>query len=154
MQYLIMKYLATAGVVVLVSELAKRSDRIGSLVAVLPLVTVLTLLWLYLEHQPVSKLSDHACYTFWYVIPALPIFLLFLWLIQKTGLWPSLGICVVFTTALFLNKRFHAYSGNRKSNLKAGYSICRKSLDRSLVRLDDRFRDCKSETSTIAGFLA
>jgi hypothetical protein len=101
MQYLILKYLATAGMVVLVSELAKRSDRIGGLVASLPLVTVLTLIWLYLEHQPVSKLSNHAYYTFWYVIPTLPMFLLFPWLIQKTGFWLSLAVCVVFTAALF-----------------------------------------------------
>lgn len=101
MQYLILKYLTTAGAVVLVSELAKRSDRIGGLIAALPLVTVLTLIWLYLEHQPVSKLSNHAYYTFWYVIPTLPMFLLFPWLIQRMGFWQSLGICVIFTVAFF-----------------------------------------------------
>ena len=41
MLYLIMKYLLTAGMVVLISELAKRSDRLGALVASLPLVTLL-----------------------------------------------------------------------------------------------------------------
>lgn len=44
MQYLIMKYLITAGVVVLVSEFAKRSDKLGGLIAALPMVTVLTLI--------------------------------------------------------------------------------------------------------------
>lgn len=55
MAWLITKYLTTALVVVLVSELAKRSDRIGSLVASLPLVTLVTLIWLYLEKQPASN---------------------------------------------------------------------------------------------------
>lgn len=77
MVWLITKYLTTAFVVVLISELAKRSDRIGSLVASLPLVTLLTLIWLYLEKQPIEKLSNHAYYTFWYVVPTLPMFLAF-----------------------------------------------------------------------------
>lgn len=102
MQYLIFKYLATAGIVVLVSELAKRSDRIGALVASLPLVTVLTLIWLYVEQQPGGKLSNHAYYTFWYVIPTLPMFLLFPYLLQRMHFWPSLLVCVVFTAVLFL----------------------------------------------------
>jgi uncharacterized membrane protein (GlpM family) len=101
MQYLIMKYLITAGVVVLVSEFAKRSDRLGGLIAALPLVTVLTLIWLYIEQQPTAKLSNHAYYTFWYVIPTLPMFLLFPWLLQRMSFWPSLSVCVVFTTVLF-----------------------------------------------------
>lgn len=73
MPYLIFKYLVTAGVVVLVSELAKRSDKLGGFIAALPMVTVLTLIWLYVEQQPASKISNHAYYTFWYVIPTLPM---------------------------------------------------------------------------------
>ena len=76
MQYIIFKYLITAGVVVMVSEFAKRSDKLGGLIAALPLVTVLTLIWLYVEHQPISKIANHAYYTFWYVLPTLPMFLL------------------------------------------------------------------------------
>ena len=45
MIWLIVKYLLTATVVVAVSEVAKRSDRLGGLLAALPLVTVLALIW-------------------------------------------------------------------------------------------------------------
>lgn len=101
MQYLVFKYLVTASVVVLVSELAKRSDRLGGFVAALPMVTVLTLIWLYVEQQPAEKISNHAWYTFWYVIPTLPMFLLFPYLLPKVGFWPTLVVCAVFTIALF-----------------------------------------------------
>ena len=101
MQYLIVKYLITAGVVVLVSELAKRSDKIGGLVAALPLVTVLTLIWLYVEQQPVSKIANHAWYTFWYVIPTLPMFLAFPVLLPRIGFWPTLLACIVITMVCF-----------------------------------------------------
>ena len=47
MSWIVIKYLVTAAVVVLVSEAAARSDRLGGLLASLPLVTVLTLIWLH-----------------------------------------------------------------------------------------------------------
>ncbi len=102
MQYLIVKYLITAGLVVLISEFAKRSDKLGGLVAALPLVTVLTLIWLYVEQQPASKIANHAYYTFWYVLPTLPMFLLFPYLLPKFGFVLTLLTCVLFTTLIFV----------------------------------------------------
>lgn len=60
MGWLISKYLITAALVVVVSEVAKRSDRFGGLIAALPLVTVLTLIWLYTEKQSPEKIANHA----------------------------------------------------------------------------------------------
>jgi F0F1-type ATP synthase assembly protein I len=100
-KFIIIKYIITAAVVVLVSEFAKTSDKLGGLVAALPLVTVLTLIWLFVENQPTSKIANHAYYTFWYVIPTLPMFLLFPYLLPKWGFWPTLVGCVAFTLAVF-----------------------------------------------------
>jgi F0F1-type ATP synthase assembly protein I len=99
--YLIIKYLITAGVVVAVSEFAKTSDKLGSLVAALPMVTVLTLIWLFVENQPSSKIANHAYYTFWYVIPTLPMFLLFPYLLPKFGFWLTLLSCIIVTLVIF-----------------------------------------------------
>ena len=101
MTYLIIKYFITAAVVVLVSEFAKSSDKLGGLVAALPLVTVLTLIWLFIEKQPTTKIANHAYYTFWYVIPTLPMFLLFPSLLPKFGFWPTLISCIVMTLVIF-----------------------------------------------------
>ena len=101
MAWLISKYLITAAVVVIVSEAAKRSDRLGGLIAALPLVTVLTLIWLYVERQPQSKIANHAWYTFWYVVPTLPMFLVFPLLLPRFGFWPTLAACVVITVVCF-----------------------------------------------------
>src|SRR5665811_1134176 len=97
MAWIITKYFLTAAVVVLVSELAKRSDRLGGFVAALPLVTVLTLIWLYVEQQPQAKIANHAWYTLWYVIPTLPMFLVFPWLLPRLGFWPTLLASVIIT---------------------------------------------------------
>lgn len=90
MMWIVSKYLITAALVVLVSELAKRSDKLGALVAALPVVTILTLIWLYLENLPDTRIANHAWLTFWYVIPTLPMFLVFPWLLSRIGFWPSL----------------------------------------------------------------
>lgn len=101
MTWLIIKYLLTSAIVVGVSELAKRSDRVGALIAALPLVTVLALIWLHVENQPQAKIANHAWYTFWYVVPTLPMFLAFPALLGRIGFWPTLIASVVLTIACF-----------------------------------------------------
>lgn len=101
MPWLITKYLVTAAVVVLVSEFAKRSDRLGGFVAALPMVTFLALIWLYIEHQPQEKIANHAWYTFWYVVPTLPMFLAFPALLPRLGFWPTLLASVLITVVCF-----------------------------------------------------
>lgn len=44
MLWIISKYALTAGMVLLISELAKRSDRLDGLLAALPVVTILVLI--------------------------------------------------------------------------------------------------------------
>ena len=101
MPWIITKYLITAAIVVAVSELAKRSDRLGALLASLPLVTLLALTWLHVEKQPASKITNHAWYTFWYVVPTLPMFLAFPSLYTRFGFWPALGLSALITIISF-----------------------------------------------------
>ena len=101
MAWIITKYLITAGMVVLISEVAKRSDRLGGFIAALPLMTLLTLVWLFVENQPEEKIANHAYYTFWYVIPTLPMFLLFPYLLPRIGFWFTMGASVAVTIVCF-----------------------------------------------------
>ena len=101
MHWIIFKYAITAGMVVLISEIAKRSDKLGGLIAALPLVTVLTLIWLFVENQSSEKIANHAWYTFWYVVPTLPMFLAFPWLLKRYSFWSTLGISIVITLVSF-----------------------------------------------------
>lgn len=101
MGWILTKYAVTAAIVVLVSEVAKRSDKLGALIASLPMVTILALTWLYFERQPEAKLANHAWYTFWYVIPTLPMFLAFPWLLGRLGFWWALAASALLTVACF-----------------------------------------------------
>ncbi len=101
MTWIITKYLLTAAMVVFISEVAKRSDKLGGFIAALPLMTLLTLTWLFIENQNEEKIANHAYYTFWYVIPTLPMFLLFPYLLPKFGFWLTIGACIVVTIICF-----------------------------------------------------
>ena len=102
MVWIIIKYLLTAAVVVIVSEVAKRSDRLGGLLAALPLVTFLALIWLHVEKQPQEKIANHAWYTFWYVVPTLPMFLAFPLLLPRLGFWFTMLACIGITLVCFV----------------------------------------------------
>ncbi|QIE99177.1 DUF3147 family protein [Pantoea stewartii] len=102
MLWLLSKYAITALMVVVISEAAKRSDRLGGLLAALPLVTILVLVWMKLEGQMQAKIAAHAWYTFWYVVPTLPMFILFPFLYQRTGFWLTLGLSCVLTLIVFV----------------------------------------------------
>lgn len=102
MAWIITKYLLSAGVIVLISEVAKRSDKLGAMIAALPIVTLLAMIWLYVENQPKEKITNYAWYTFWYVLPTLPMFLAFPFLHQRLGFWLSLASCAAISVVCFI----------------------------------------------------
>ena len=75
MWWLAIKALISGIIVAAVSEIAKRYPGFGGLVASLPLVSVLGMLWLWSEKPDASNMAAHAQATFWFVLPSLPMFL-------------------------------------------------------------------------------
>ena len=99
--FLAVKYLVTAAIIVGVSELVKVSGKLGALIASLPTVTILVLIWMHVEGLSHQRIANHAWYTLWYVIPTLPMFLAFPWLYNRMGFWPALGTSCVLTVICF-----------------------------------------------------
>ena len=103
MTFIISKYLITAFIIVFVSEIAKRSDKLGALISSLPLVTILVMIWLYIENQSIEKISSHAYYTFWYVIPTMPMFLVIPCLLSRGYSFTiALSISIIITFFCFI----------------------------------------------------
>lgn len=102
---IILKYLITAAIVVAASELGKRSDKLGALLIALPMVTILAMIWLHVEAkgaEQMTRVANHAYYTFWYVIPTLPMFLVMSKMLkQGADFWVALLVYIVGTVALF-----------------------------------------------------
>jgi hypothetical protein len=103
MTYYIIKLFLSAGIIVAVSEIAKTNAALGALVNSLPIVSVLTMMWLYIDTRDTVKIAELSASTFWLVLPTLPMFLV-LPVLLKTGwsFYPALAASVGVTAASYL----------------------------------------------------
>lgn len=102
MAWYIIKLFLTAGIIVIISEVSKRLPLLGSLIASLPLVSVLGMIWMYGETKDLIRIADHAEGTFWYVLPSLPMFLLMPFLLRKGISFPAaLSAGIALTGVLY-----------------------------------------------------
>ncbi len=100
MIYVSVKLLITAGLIVLISEVAKRNDLLGGFIAAMPLVTLFVLFWMHFEGVPEKKIGNHAFFTLVYVIPTLPMFIIFPLLIERAGFYVSMILSISVTLTL------------------------------------------------------
>ena len=97
------KVLVSALIIVIISEVSKKLPLLGSLIASLPLVSVLGMIWLYGETRDSEKLATHAFGTFWYVLPSLPMFLVMPWMLRKGINFPvTLAAGITLTVFLYV----------------------------------------------------
>ncbi len=102
MAYLLLKALLSGVIVAIVSEVAKRYPGFGGLIASLPLVSVLGMMWLWRDTSDPDRMAAHASATFWFVLPSLPMFLLIPALLKRgIGFWPALFAGCVLTIVLY-----------------------------------------------------
>ena len=97
MFFILIKIFVTASIIVIVSEIAKVNDRIGGLIAAMPLTTFLILFWMYYENVSENKISDHISYTFLYLIATVPMFLIFPYCLNNFGFWITIFISIIIT---------------------------------------------------------
>ena len=103
MTWYLIKVLITAIIIVVVSEIGKFNSFLGSVLASIPLVSTLGMIWMYQENTPVSKITAHSNNVFWMVLPSLPMFLLLPWLMEKLrwSFYPSLAASLALTVVLY-----------------------------------------------------
>jgi hypothetical protein len=100
--YTIIKILVTSGLVVAISEIAKRSSLMAGILASIPLVSVLGFFWLYYDTKDVDKISDLSTSIFWLVIPSLALFITLPILLKRgIGFYPSLWISTSITVLCY-----------------------------------------------------
>lgn len=107
MPYYIAKVFITAILVVLISEISKRSSLIGAVLASLPIVSILAIIWLYIDTKNVEKISELSTNIFWLVIPSLSLFILLpLLLKSKVNFYASLVISCAIMVLLYFTMIF------------------------------------------------
>jgi hypothetical protein len=103
MSYSIAKSLLSGLLIALISEIARRSPGFAALVASLPLISILGVIWLWRDTADTGRIADHMQATIWYVLPSLPMFILVPVLLRSGwGFWLSLALGCALTVLLYL----------------------------------------------------
>ena len=103
MVYYAAKVLISAALVVLVSELAKRSTLLGAVLASIPLVSVLAMISLYAGTRDVAQVAALSRSIFWLVLPSLVLFVALPVLLQRGyGFYASLAASIGATVLGYL----------------------------------------------------
>jgi len=102
MLYLALKAGISGILIAVASEMAKRYPGFGALIASLPLVSVLGMMWLWKDKPDTANMAAHAEATFWYVLPSLPMFLLIPALLRAgANFWIALPLGCMLTIGLY-----------------------------------------------------
>lgn len=102
MAYYLLKIVITTVLIVVISEIAKRSSFVGAILASIPLVSVLALTWLYIDTKDVAKVSALSTSVFWLVIPSLALFItLPVLLKQGVNFYLSISISIAITITCY-----------------------------------------------------
>ena len=111
MIYNIVKILISAILIALISEVSKRSTLFGAILASIPLVSVMAMIWLYFDTNDSLQVVQLSKSIFWLVIPSLVLFITFPFFIRLqlsfyTALSASLIAMVItyFITIAILDK--------------------------------------------------
>jgi hypothetical protein len=100
---IIAKALLAGAMIAAVSGIGKRLPATAAIVASLPLVSVLGMLFLWHAKPDSENMAVHVQATFWYVLPSLPMFLLIpLMLRAGANFWIALGVGCAITVGLYL----------------------------------------------------
>ena len=100
MGYLILKTGISAILIVAISEISRRNTLLGGILASVPLVSVLAILWLYWDTHNTNEIISLSHNILWMVLPSLTFFILFPIFLQHkmhfySALLAALGIMII-----------------------------------------------------------
>lgn len=100
--YFFLKCALSGLLVAIISELAKRYEFFSALIASLPILSILSFIWIYNDTKDVNKISSISYDIIWLVIPSLAFFIA-LPLFLKLGFkfYPSLVFSSLLTAIAY-----------------------------------------------------
>lgn len=98
----VIKLLLSSGIIVIVSEIAKKNTFIGGLIASIPLVSVMAIVWLYIDTKDIENINALSKSILWMVVPSLALFIS-LPVLLKSGVnfYISMGISILVTMGCY-----------------------------------------------------
>lgn len=113
MQYAI-KLALTAVLIVAIAEIGKRSTLIAAALASIPLISVMAIVWLYIDTKEISRVNELSIGIFWLVLPSLPFFWVLPALLNRginfyLSLTAALGVTImIYAVMLYVMTRVQA----------------------------------------------
>jgi hypothetical protein len=99
----LIRALLSGMIVAAIALIARRSPALGGLVASIPLVSTLGMIWLWRDTKDSELVADYVGSAFWYFLPSMPMFLLIPTLLRNgVNFWIALGAGCVLTILLYL----------------------------------------------------
>ncbi len=80
---LIAKGIFSGAVVVIASEVAKKTAVFGALITSIPIISVLSLTWLYEDTKDTAQVADFAESILWLILPSTLLFILLPYLLRQ-----------------------------------------------------------------------
>jgi hypothetical protein len=100
---LVARALLAGAMIAAISEIGRRLPATAAIVASLPLVSVLGMVFLWHQKPDAENMAIHAQATFWYVLPSLPMFLVIPALMRSgVNFWIALLAGCILTVLLYL----------------------------------------------------
>lgn len=101
MEYII-KTALSAVIIVTVAELSQRNQLIGGLIASLPIVSIMAMIWLYIDTQDAEKVSALSSSIFWMVLPSLVLFFILpIFLKKQMPFYLAMGAACLVTSLVY-----------------------------------------------------
>ncbi len=102
MLYATVKLIITSVLIVVIGEVSKRNALIGAILASVPLVSVLAMIWLYADTKDIDKVANLASGIFWLVLPSLVLFVALPLLLRRgVEFYLSLGLSIALTVICY-----------------------------------------------------
>ena len=103
MFYLAIKALVSGILVAAASEFARRSPGVGGLIVSLPLVSLLTFIWLWQDTRDSERVAELAQGAFWFFLPSMPMFLALPAMLRSgVPFWAAFALAIAGTALLYL----------------------------------------------------
>tara|TARA_B100001964_G_C14196072_1_gene583417 strand:+ start:315 stop:665 length:351 start_codon:yes stop_codon:yes gene_type:complete len=102
MTYYFVKTIITALIIVIVSEVAKRSTLLGAIIISIPLTSLLAFIWLYFDTKDYQRVIDLSYGTILLTIPSFAFFIILPILLKlKQNFVISIIISIIGTSILY-----------------------------------------------------
>ena len=109
--YYALKVIISAALIVIISEISKRYHILGAILASIPLISFIAIVWMYVETKDVENIQLFSKNVFWLVLPSLSFFIIFpIMLKYKLNFWLSFSssaaimIAIYYVMTLFIKK--------------------------------------------------